>query len=137
MLSDPGHLFRRMWAAEAWGKMAPGRPACWERQRDHAHLNQDSPEYFDKILNGAFCNTNWYEGNAGELGDATRLPYFSDDAPALLGFDESIDDYCQERLRAKGDTGQYGHAGNCVVSNLNILSLYGDRVPYNVQACCV
>jgi len=29
MLRDPTHLFRRMWAAEAWGRMLPGKPSCF------------------------------------------------------------------------------------------------------------
>ena len=29
MLRDPSHLFRRMWAAEAWGEMRPDRPSCF------------------------------------------------------------------------------------------------------------
>jgi hypothetical protein len=40
------------------------------------------------------CTSNIcrYEGNPGELGKAGQLPSFNGaDAPALLGFDESID----------------------------------------------
>ena len=29
LLRDPSHVFRRMWAAEAWGTVDNGRPHCW------------------------------------------------------------------------------------------------------------
>jgi len=48
----------------------------------------------------------------------------------VLGFDESIDDYCQRNRGHVDYSGQY-HAHYCVNSNLNILSLFSDRVPYN------
>jgi hypothetical protein len=53
---------------------------------------------------------------------------------ALLGFDETIDWFCNEEHKWF-DTGAYdpkNHAGNCVNSNNNILSLYGERVQYNI-----
>jgi len=128
MLQDPAgsHLFRRMWAAEAWGKMERGRPDCWEVRRDRHKMRQPPQTYFEEVRNGTNCRTNWYEGNDGDLGAKDRLPYFRHDAPALLGFDESIDAFCQKA------GGNGGHAWACVQANLNILSLYGDRVPYNI-----
>ena len=44
-------------------------------------------------------------------------------ARRLLGFDETIDAYCA----AHGGRGQHSEA--CVRANVNILSLYGQRVP--------
>ena len=61
--------------------------------------------------------------------------YNSAPAPALLGFDESIDDYCRSALRRMHRQPSFDntkHAENCVRANLNILALYGDRVPYNI-----
>ena len=53
---------------------------------------------------------------------------------ALLGFDESIDAFCAwERANYQDSKKyQYNHAGSCVNANHNILSLYGDRLPYNL-----
>ena len=82
--------------------------------------------YFDDVRRGAACNTNWYEGNSGDLGRQDKLPQFPSSAPALLGFDETIDQFCQ----ARGGSGD--HAWACIKASLNILSLYGDRVPYNI-----
>eukprot|EP00966_Prymnesium_polylepis_P114501 2645849-Prymnesium_polylepis.1 len=104
------------------GEVAPN---CWERQRDHRD-NAIAPErFFDETARGAACWSNWYEGNPGDLGQEDKLPTFSANAPALLGFDESIDGYCATHQTGQGRYN--GHAGNCINANLNILSLYGER----------
>ena len=134
MLRDKTHLFRRMWAGEAWSKMGTG-PNCWDVKRDNSKVRQDSWVYFDEVRRGLHCNTNWYEGNPnGEMGDkkVTRPPYLTADAPALLGFDESIDNYCKKQAMQLGQhpsDESHMHAENCVRANLNILALYGTRVP--------
>ena len=33
LMKRPGHIFRRMWAAESWAPMEQGKPVCWERRR--------------------------------------------------------------------------------------------------------
>ena len=66
-----------------------------------------------------------YAGNPGDLGWNT--PQFERDAPALLGFDESIDRACHQYApRWKKNA---NHAERCVSASLNILSLYGDQIP--------
>ena len=52
-------------------------------------------------------------------------PHFTGPAPALLGFDDSIDWFCR--------FGGGDHAEACVQSNFNILSLYEPAV-YNTCA---
>ena len=75
-------------------------------------------------LNTIPCST----AAEGDLGK--KIPKFVGAAPALLGFDEGIDVYCQERAP---DWAKWrGHATRCVAANVNILSLYGNRVPYNI-----
>jgi len=142
MLRDPTHLFRRMWAAEAWAQQQPNAPKCWERKRDnYGRDNQTSETFFKGVFAGSMCSTNWYEGNPGELGHARKIPEFSKDAVPLLGFDESIDWYC----RSKAPPGKKNllHAERCVAASLNILSIFGERVPYNLcrnfewQSCAV
>ena len=85
------------------------------------------------------CQTrNWYTGNQGDLGnhktlgpaDPSTREHFTEDAPALLGFDESIDDHCVSH-GGSNPGGPSGHAISCVRANVNILSLYGERIPYN------
>lgn len=62
-------------------------------------------------------------------------------APALLGFDESIDEYCSQHVRPDDPnrpwrvptfSGLGAHAERCVRADVNILSLYGERLPYNI-----
>ena len=71
----------------------------------------------------------------GQFGQAWTRPLFEDAAPALLGFDETIDHYCGERPKrnrwAYTAADAQPHARECYAASLNILSLYGDRVPYN------
>lgn len=140
MLQDPSHLFRRMWAAEAWGTMENGRPACWEVERmGWERHRQKSDQFFNDVDSGAICNTNWYEGNAGRLGMPfpsggarfPRRPGGARTTPALLGFDETIDEHCANQLGGMNN-GPHNHAERCVAANRNILSLYGNRVPYNI-----
>jgi len=141
MLHDAAHPFRRMWAAEPWQLREEGMASCWDRKRDAHDQWQHALDYFNSTQRGAACNTNWYEGNAGGhdenlLGGRyfranTATPdagngWFPGPAPALLGFDESIDDYCW-RHGGKGS-----HAMACIHAGFNILSLYGNRVPYNI-----
>ncbi|KAL1524411.1 hypothetical protein AB1Y20_019306 [Prymnesium parvum] len=137
MLRDKTHMFRRMWAAEAWSHISSG-PSCWDIQRDSSTQRQPASKYFEETIRGDHCDSNWYEGNPNwRLGDPNRhLPmYFTGPAPALLGFDESIDEFCHAKLNQMNlqhSADKSMHAENCVHANLNILALYGDRVPYNI-----
>ena len=98
-------------------------PPCWLRERDASWMEMKAATYFAEVKQGVHCNTNWYEGNMNWLGRFT--PTFNHPAPALLGFDDSIDRACH-------GSSPDDHATACVRNNLNILSLYGDRVPYNI-----
>jgi len=55
-------------------------------------------------------------------------------APALLGFDDTIDWFCHEERKRFFNNQIYGydHAGACANSNNNILALWGDRLQYNI-----
>jgi len=114
--------------------MGNGQPACWDVKRTDATAWHGADAFFNEAESGMHCGDNWYEGNAGLLGLQGRPPGFSAAAPALLGFDENLDSFCGNKMRAVGLTpsSEFGHAGNCVAVNLNILSLYGDRLPYNI-----
>ena len=145
MLRDRKHIFRRMWAADAWTKMRSGHPACWSVGRVTSVASLQTQEsFFAELRAGKLCQNNWYEGNPGELGWANHMPDFGGrPAPALLGFDESIGDFCASRLGGWNSPGvrQLGNGEMCVRAGINILSLYGKRQPYNVcrnfewQAC--
>lgn len=127
LLSDPHSRLRQLWGEKGW-VVAGGwqgrwqNPRCWQDHR-----------FFDGAAAGHTCNRNWYEGNPGEIGEgyAPRVtenwvwPHFERSAPALLGFDESIDRACSKVNPVDG------HANNCITSNLNILSLY-PPAQYNI-----
>ena len=133
MLRDPTSLLRRMWAADAWAKMQPGGSACWDVVRDGGGRHTQTPgHFFSETLKGAACKSNWFEGNVGRLGNVGQPPKFAEDAAALVGFDESIDAYCAAEVGKLDKYLRLRHAERCVKANLNILSLFGSRVPYNV-----
>ena len=98
MLRRPTSLFRRMWTTEAFARLKPGEKGCWSRVRDRRRSRQSSRDYFDRALNGSFCETNWFEGHAGPLGEEGNSLHFRRPAPALLGTDASIHSYCLRRL---------------------------------------
>jgi len=130
LLRSEGHLFRRMWGADPWLNLRADRASCFTHSRDHSgDFVQPASRFFDLILEGRLCGSNWYEGTEGMFGQ----PWFPDDtSPALLGFDESIDDFCGEAKRAHGDNFNVPHAESCRRGSLNILSLHGAWVPYNI-----
>ena len=142
MFSDKAGLFRKMWAAHPFVQRQHGQPNCWDVARDAPDQRQNATNFFLGAFRGYHCNTNWYSGNPGPLGKQGASPSFTGDAPALLGFDETIDEYCgsqpivNEAASSKKEKDEeYGgflHARRCIASNLNILSLYGDRIPYNI-----
>jgi len=117
-------------------------PACWEVKRDAPGQRQAPSTYFDDARIGAHCSSNWYEGNVNRfLGrPEARVPKYLNHtrpAPALLGFDETIDEFCRDELSRldldhRWKSEGWAHAENCIRANLNILALYGNRVPYNV-----
>ena len=147
MLRDETHIFRRMWAADAWGKMFHDnqvRPACWNtnRIREWGWKKEwlDTDTFFEETARGKWCESNWYEdGSQSEMGRPGQKhpPYFQKDhvAPAAFGFDETIDQHCAAELAKFGkwpDHNPAAHALNCQKANVNILALYGQRLPYNL-----
>lgn len=115
MLSDPNHRFHQIWTPGGWTVRHRGEPGCWGR---------NGAGWFRNAFRGEWCGRNWYIGNAGGLGGFNGgpdkdwvSPRFWRPAPAVLGFDESIDSYCA----AHGGSGR--HAEACVNANVNILSI--------------
>ena len=129
LFSIPEGRFRKIWGADGWRMRGPEMSACWFDKGN---------EFFDKAELGTNCGRNWYEGSGGQLGDgnlgpskAWIWPHFTRSAPALLGFDESIDGFCR---------GNGNHADKSVLSNKNILSLfwparYNTCANYEWQVC--
>ncbi|KAL1499574.1 hypothetical protein AB1Y20_011775 [Prymnesium parvum] len=133
MLRDRTHIFRKMWNVDPWWYLHAGQPTCFERKRDDNTQGQHADSYFDDVKSGAHCDSNWFEGSPGNLGLVGVPPKFTAQAPALLGFDESIEWFCTKE-HMFFNNGFYGndHAGNCANSNNNILALWGNRLQYNL-----
>ena len=117
MLADPQSRLHQIWGLVGWRVRGPGMMACWET------FEPSDEAFFEDAENGTTCVRNWYEGNPGPLGfinggpnQSWVEPHFTQPAPALLGFDESIDWFCNK--------GWGSHSEKCTHSNYNILSLY-------------
>jgi len=123
LFRDKSHLFRRMWGIDSRQQNHKGDEACWSRVRHAKWDHQPAEQYFEDILSGRYCQlTDWYEGSTTGHG------FFGPDAPALLGFDADIHNFCG------GD--------NCDGRGVNILMLFG-HIKYNTcrnfewQMCAV
>ena len=125
-----------MWASQAYGVMSSSSgAACWNLERegwDPARIA--TTQYFDMTLQQSQCTgTNWFEGTFqdGINGGRGKQQDFTGAAPALLGFAQAIDDACTSAL-ANHNREWFGHAERCVKVNRNILSMFSERMPYNI-----
>ena len=80
--------------------------------RDEPEQPQPAASFFDETFQGAHCETDWYEGSVFAHGR-----FRNGEAPALLGFDDDIHDFCNN---------------NCDEANVNILNLFSRRLKYNM-----
>ena len=87
--------------------MEEGNPACWEVQRDEfAQDRISASDFFDDTLAGRSCAMNWFMGIPTDVGlfdDRGYHPYadqppFTEAAPALLGHDNDIGEWCEDRV---------------------------------------
>ena len=110
-VEERGGKFMRLWGSEPWVERQPGEQGCWYDQ---------GATFFTDVLNGTGCDRNWMEG---ALGGATSRPGFAGPAPALLGFDATIWEFCSRAAgqRNLGGFSQEALATRCVLSNNNIL----------------
>ena len=122
MLRDPSGLMRRMWTVDNAKQRTRHSAHCWDRKRDAIHTQTPGgvDEFFRVAQSGSLCSQqNWWEGAPSPIGDIGRPPTFTADAPALLGFDETIDAYCRSRPKPnaqayEGVPDSWAHAKECV-----------------------
>ena len=118
---DTGSKFWSLWG-DAY-KLRRGRTGgCWEKH--------GGASFFSDVLAGTTCDRNWLEGAVGRRG---QRPYVSngggqqEDAPALLGFDESIVEMCSSLLHlepwADGQDLNQKLAERCLRARRNVLRL--------------
>jgi len=132
MMRDPSHTFRQMWEVRQFlRRRGENAIPCWERRRDWFERAQSPETFFTAVKSGDICDSNWFEGTG--IGGVNDRPRFTSQAPALLGFDETIDGFCdaEHHWFANGFYPE-DHAGKCANSNNNILALWGNRLTYNM-----
>ena len=146
MLRNTHHNFWTMWGERGYVRRQPGESGCWGEA-------DDAEEYFARIGSGAQCDVNWFEG-CHDLEDPDARAWFSKEAPALLGSEESIYAFCNgagrqlEPRHARADASGIREAalnetahrrelrgdisGNCIASNKNVLRLLSHNKPWNM-----
>ena len=118
----PDSKFMRMWGIQSWHYREPGERGCWTRLGGRS--------FFDEVLSGSRCDRNWLEGAVG--GEKDR-PRFTSGAPALLGFDSTIWEFCSNSLgKNLGGFGQKELGSRCVHSNNNILRILAGSWGWNM-----
>ena len=87
-----------------------------------------SAEWFGGTFSGEMCGINWLEGNHD------GGPFTTPTAPALLGFDPSILDFCRNcpECRESNYARDDELAGTCHGANENVLRLGSRRLPWTM-----
>ena len=122
-VEDPFSKFMRMWAAKGWDVRTLGEGGCWQ--------DLGGARFFVETLEGRRCDRNWMSGAWGS-GEYDH-PVFPSPAPALLGFDSTIWEYCSEQVGSDtNDFSQQELAKRCVWSNNNILRMVQSEWQWNM-----
>lgn len=122
-LEDPNSKFMQLWGPTSWRMRARGDAGCWE--------TLGGETFFDHALAGTWCDRNWMEGGYGSEADR---PDFGAPAPALLGFDTTIWEYCSREsglAHVKGFS-QQELATRCIRSHNNILRMVASKWQWNM-----
>jgi len=110
--------FQSMWNL-GFQRRQPFTVGCWDWPE---HGNGDGERFFRETLAGKTCDRNWLEGG---VGSANTRPYSGGpQSPALLGFDETILEFCSGQLGMDPwDGGDLNHklAQRCLQAHRNVL----------------
>ena len=126
-VADRHSKFHGMWGG-AWVYRKRHEDGCWGGGAQAA-------AFFASLLSGDACDRNWVKGSAApQLDDR---PAFTAAAPALLGFDETILDYCSQLLGWDMDGFDGADlndwlATRCVAANRNVLRLLDGAAPWDM-----
>ena len=110
--------FFSMWGQSYKRRARGSGSGCYDRQEG----SSSSDEFFAQTFEGASCDRNWLEGAVGQARDRP----FEPPSPALLGFDESINEHCSGLLgREPWDDGDLNAkiARRCREARRNVLRL--------------
>ena len=125
-LFRPESKMWRMWGVKkTWVRSNHGEKRCWHYYKGGVDAFFD----VERVLAGEGCGLNWLEGVEGDMGEPEARPHFARPAPALLGFDEALYDYCSSLLHLQKGKGDFNTelAQRCVKANQNVLRLLSRR----------
>ena len=132
MMRRRDHKFWSMWGSQAWHGRTPREQGCWTADggmpREGGGRMLTSAEWFGGTFSGEMCGINWLEGNHD------GGPFTTPTAPALLGFDPSILDFCRNcpECRESNYARDDELAGTCHGANENVLRLGSRRLPWTM-----
>lgn len=134
-LGEPGTDSTKWWGTwgyEGWHRRHPGSKACYD----------GDPRFWQNALSGRDCARNWYEGAASQFGGRdARVRYPAHQAPAVLGYDESIFAWCCQVLGGHDSNGgacgfHIGEntrlADTCIAAAQSVLRLSTQRLPFEL-----
>jgi hypothetical protein len=122
MLHNKDHLFYTMFGERGFKKRSFGEVGCWQNSRlDIKRGLADMVRQLDGPE--PKCDRNWFHGSTGSLGVYSNRPNFpKKPAPALMGFDDTIRKYCDEKLgRQYPGNPDEAIAHGCVEASLNVM----------------
>ena len=118
-LADAGSALHELFGRTGWERQAAPAPLCW---------SPPTSAYFDGVraAGADSCDANWFTAGSGDLASPAGRPSFSAPAPAVLGYDASIFDFCTQQDVSGGGGGGGGSwqadvVARCVGANLNAL----------------
>ena len=110
-----------MWDDVSWGARPPGKPGCWS--------GRGGSQFFADAFAGGHCDRNWLEGWVDEG------PTFTADAPALMGKDPAILEFCLRKLgrwRKIWFAKDAELARACMDANQNVLRVHSRERPWDI-----
>ena len=129
-----------MWGFNAWVRTSASapeaNPPCWSPWDPQHKAERDA--FFTSVIAADQCDQNWYLGSWEDLQEETDRPRFTSTAdglaPALLGLDSTIFDFCTAAGGTWGSAGEMGPsiAHRCVEAGENVL-----RQNFHVWNLCV
>ena len=133
-ISHHDSIFYELWS-NGWERLRPGKEACWDGQPGGADA------FFEGVRRGTTCSANWFSAAKGDLAVADARARFTGHAPALLGFDPDIYDYCSDLNGQShsftGNDWQAEFSLRCIRANRNVLRVQQGSSPPLAPPLCV
>ena len=97
LITNQDSKFTKMWSGQGWELTAPGLGDCFMWEGEYATVPRNPRPWFASVADGSSCSAlDSYSGIGFENASASRPPIPSSSAPALIGLDNDLWQYCSE-----------------------------------------